>query len=402
MDDGGTGGIIKRVREARGMSTTALATRAGCTTRHIELIEQGRRTPSLPMLRQIAKVLGVRSAVLLGEAPRDTHEPGRPQVLDIERAMYTYRTLPGPLLEPPSAEQIIARSTTARDVWFTSPMKYSQVMRLLPGLLRDAEALVLAAAASPEKQSAACHAAADVYMLARGVLKHLGRIDLAHLSADRAMHYAEQAGDPLLSGWAYWNLGQSMLADDMYDLAYEVARHALEQMERCGTDDEDQQMSIMGGLHLLAAVAAARQGNIDQARDHLSGPARQLATRVDESRPHPGLFFGSTNVGIHAVAVELENHDPETALRRADDVDLSRTMSVERRTSHLAQLARACEDVGDDAAVLVYLLRIERECPEELDRKQLLREMVGSLARRARPAWAPEVRYLAERHQILI
>ncbi|MEU3165725.1 helix-turn-helix transcriptional regulator [Streptosporangium sp. NPDC006930] len=91
MRDVITGHTIRRQRETKGMSTTALATRAGCTTRHIELIEQGKRIPSIPLLRQIAFVLGVRTVVLLGESPRDFHEPDRPQVADIERAIYRFK-----------------------------------------------------------------------------------------------------------------------------------------------------------------------------------------------------------------------------------------------------------------------------------------------------------------------
>ncbi|GAA2893673.1 hypothetical protein GCM10020220_099600 [Nonomuraea rubra] len=50
-----TGQMVRLQRERRGMSTTALATQSGCTPRHIELIEHGKRTPSLPLLREIAK-----------------------------------------------------------------------------------------------------------------------------------------------------------------------------------------------------------------------------------------------------------------------------------------------------------------------------------------------------------
>ncbi|MFF0250856.1 helix-turn-helix domain-containing protein, partial [Streptosporangium sandarakinum] len=220
--------MIRRQREIKGMSTTALATQAGCTTRHIELIEQGKRTPSIPLLRQIAAVLGVRTAVLLGETPRDSHEPGRPQIADIERAMFTYRTLAGDL-EPPDAEQVIERVSAAREAWFTSPNKYSVLMRALPGVIGDAAHLLLNTSTG-EDRLAACRAAADTYILARGVLKHLGRVDLAHLAADRAMRYAEESEDPLMIAYAHWNLGQSLLTDDMHDMAYDVARHGMEQI----------------------------------------------------------------------------------------------------------------------------------------------------------------------------
>ncbi|MFF5246109.1 helix-turn-helix domain-containing protein [Streptosporangium sp. NPDC000095] len=392
--------MIRRQRETKGMSTTALATRAGCTTRHIELIEQGKRIPSIPLLRQIALVLGVRTAVLLGESPRDSHEPGRPQVGDIERAMFTYRTLAGDL-EPPDAEQVVERVTAAREAWFTAPTKYSILMRSLPGILGDAEHLLLNTP-SGEDRLAACQAAADAYILARGVLKHLGRVDLAHLAADRAMRYAEESEDPLMIAYAQWNLGQSLLSDDMHDIAYDVARHGMEQIEPSVAEGDDRHISVFGGLHLMASIALTRVGDDDRARELLRGPAYDLARRVDERRPMMGLFFGRMNVAIHMVSIEYETRQPAAIVRLAEEIDLTQTISVERRTTHLSEVARACEDLGDDAASLVHLLRIERECPEELDQKRLLREMVSSLARRAKPSWAPEARHLAERHKILV
>jgi transcriptional regulator with XRE-family HTH domain len=395
MTEISTGQMVRLQRERRGMSTTALATQAGCTARHVELIEHGKRTPSLPLLREIAKVLGVRTAVLLGEAPRDSHEPSRPQISDIERALFTCRSLT-PDAEPPDAGQLAERVRAARNAWFTSTRRYSILMATLPSLITDAESV--AAGRTPRARIVA----ADAYLLARGVLKHLRRVDLAHLAADRAMRFAEESGDPLMTAWAYWSLGQSMLSDDMHQIAYDVARRGLELLEPHVADGDERHLKALGALHLLAAIGEARSGDDDQARERVRGPAARLAERVqDASDVYDLAFFGPTNLAIHMASIENDTGHPEDVLRIADDIDLRLTPSIERRTTHLGHVARACEDVGDDAASLLHLLRIERECPEELEHKLLLREMVRSLARRARPSWAPEVRHLAERHGIL-
>ncbi|WP_043621134.1 helix-turn-helix domain-containing protein [Nonomuraea candida] len=391
-----TGQMVRLQRERRGMSTTALATQSGCTTRHIELIEHGKRTPSLPLLREIAKVLGVRTAVLLGETPRDSHEPSRPQISDIERALFTSRSL-GPDIEPPDAAQLGERVAAARNAWFTSTRRYSILMAALPSLVTDAERLAL------EHTPQSYNVATDAYLLARGVLKHLRRVDLAHLAADRAMRFAEESGDPLMVAWAYWNLGQSMLSDDMHQIAYDVARRGIELFEPHAGDGDERHIKALGALHLLAAIGEARMGEDDAARERVRGPAARLAARVeDASAVYDQAFFGPTNVAIHMASIENDVGRPEAVLHVADDIDLRRTPSIERRATHLGDVARACEDLGDDAASLLHLLRIERECPEELDHKLLLREMVRSLARRARPSWASEVRHLAERHDIPI
>ncbi|MEO3873569.1 helix-turn-helix transcriptional regulator [Nonomuraea sp. B12E4] len=391
-----TGQMVRLQRERRGMSTTALATQAGCTPRHIELIEHGKRTPSLPLLREIAKVLGVRTAVLLGEAPRDSHEPSRPQISDIERALFTCRSM-APDIEPPDVEQLSERVAAARNAWFTSTRRYSILMAALPSLITDAENLAL------ERTPSAYSVATDAYLLARGVLKHLRRVDLAHLAAERAMRFGEESADPLMTAWAYWSLGQSMLSDDMHQIAYDIARRGIELLEPHVADGDERHVKAFGALHLLAAIGAARSGDEDEARETIRGPAARLAEHVaDCSGVYDLAFFGPTNVAIHMASLENDTGRPEAVLRIADDIDLRGTPSIERRTTHLWHVARACEDLGDDAASLLHLLRIERECPEELDHKLLLREMVRSLARRARPSWAPEVRQLAERHCIPI
>ena len=58
--------VLKRLREARGLSQRALAKRASVTGAYIAMLETGARTqPSLPTLRKLAKALGVRVAELL-------------------------------------------------------------------------------------------------------------------------------------------------------------------------------------------------------------------------------------------------------------------------------------------------------------------------------------------------
>ena len=61
------GRMIKQLREAKGMSQKALAERVKVTDAYIAMIETGKRkNPSLPVLRRLAKVLGVDLAELLG------------------------------------------------------------------------------------------------------------------------------------------------------------------------------------------------------------------------------------------------------------------------------------------------------------------------------------------------
>ncbi|MGH3717989.1 MAG: helix-turn-helix domain-containing protein [Pseudonocardiaceae bacterium] len=123
------------------MGTVSLATHAGITVRYLEMIEADSRTPSVPVLRKLAKVLGVRTSALVGEAPSEDHEgPVNPRLAEVERALFTYRSLA--LTDPgqfPTLEGLSEQIRAAQSAWFTSPTKYSDALRVLPDLIVNSE-----------------------------------------------------------------------------------------------------------------------------------------------------------------------------------------------------------------------------------------------------------------------
>lgn len=120
------------------------ATLVGITVRYLKMIEAGTRTPTLHVLRRITGVLRVRTSALLGEAPSENHEgPVNPRLAELQRAPVTYRTI---LLsesgELSSLEDLIGQVEATRQMWFTSPGKYSDALRVAPrspghALLKD-------------------------------------------------------------------------------------------------------------------------------------------------------------------------------------------------------------------------------------------------------------------------
>ena len=106
-------------------------------------------------------------------------------------------------------------------------------------------------------------------------------------------------------------------------------------------------------------------------------------------------------VGIHATAVELDTGELSEGLRIADDVDIAKIGSLERKTAHLYQVARTYECKGNDTAVFVHLKMAERVCPEDFLRKSMVRNMVATLVKRAKPSYASDVREFAEHIRLL-
>lgn len=112
-----TGQLVRQYRIARKKNTVNVATHAGITVRYLEMIEAGTKTPSLPVLRKLAKVLRVRTSALIGEAPSEDHEgPVNPGLAATERALYTYRSVSLTDRDtPPELPDLTQRTTAAWD-----------------------------------------------------------------------------------------------------------------------------------------------------------------------------------------------------------------------------------------------------------------------------------------------
>ncbi len=398
MPDMPTGALVRLYRVERRMSTVSLATHAGITARYLEMIEAGTKTPSLPVLRNLAKILGVRTSALVGEAPSEDHEgPVNPRLAEVERALYTYRSLAlrdgdELLTLAELGEQIHAAQTA----WCSSPNKYSDVLRLLPGLIVNSEQAVHESGRS----RAACRQASALYQVARALLKYLGRVDLGGLVSDRAMRYAEETEDPLLIAAATWSLGHAMLSDDMPAGALDLAMKGSEALAPMLADGTQEHFSLYGGLLLVAVLAAVRTRSVAGTGIAPGAGAGSGAAGRRRPRLH-GTAFGPTNVGIHMVRVEHECGEISEALRMADDVDITRTPSLERQTSLLYKVAQCYDCRNNDVAVFVHLKMAERLCPEDFQHRQDVRGMVSTLVKRAKPSYSAEVREFAERIGLL-
>lgn len=92
MPDMPTGALVRLYRIHRRMSTVSLAPHAGIMVPYLEMIETDGKTPSLPVLCTLAKVLGVRTSALVGQAPSEDYQgPVNPRLAGVEGALFTYR-----------------------------------------------------------------------------------------------------------------------------------------------------------------------------------------------------------------------------------------------------------------------------------------------------------------------
>ncbi len=392
---------VRFFREAQHKKQTVVAGLAGITVDYLSQIERGLKTPTIPVLHAIARVLGVPTSELLGEPPSESEGHGHPTTTAIHGALLGYQLrAEGEAL--PSLGELRRRVDAAWKVWQSSPARYSEASELLPGLVLDIEQAIRVqdGTGQAKDRREAFRVAADLYFLLRTFCKRIGRIDLSLLAADRAIRAVEAADDPLRIAAAKWNLGHVLLAEGEAQAAEEVAIRAAEELEpRLGNADA-RFFAMYGALYLVAVAATVRRGDAWSARAWLREKAGPAARRAGEGNVF-WTVFGPTNVRLHAVSLEMEAGETSEALRLADGVDPSRSPSIERRLTFQLEVARCYDQRRDDPAVLLHLLAAEREAPEDLRYNVLARELVRGLVKRVRPSYAAETRGLAARIGLL-
>jgi DNA-binding XRE family transcriptional regulator len=389
---------LRFYRQAKGKTQAVVAGLAGVTEDYLSQIERGLKTPTIPLVHRFSKILGVRVSELLGESATEHHERVHPIGFAVQRALMSYAGADG----APDLASLRARVDGAWSVWQGSPHRYTETAEVLPDLITDVQAAQrgLAHSSSPDERREAERISADLYFLLRTFTKRIGRTDLSLLVADRGVLAAEAADDPIRMAAAKWNLGHILLAQGEADGAEEVAVRAIEDLQRDMSGEDADAVGMTGALWLVSAVAAVRNNDPWTARDRLRDKAMPAA-RVTGDTNVMWTVFGPTNVGLHAVSVEMEMGEAGEALRLADDVDISRSPSLERKTTFALEVARCYEQRRDDPGVFLHLVNAESSGPEDMRYNTLARDLVQGLLKRARPTYAPQVRALAQRIDLL-
>jgi transcriptional regulator with XRE-family HTH domain len=389
---------LRFYRQAKGKTQAVVAGLAGVTEDYLSQIERGLKTPTIMLLHRFSKILGVRVSELLGESATEHDEAVHPVGYAVQRALTSYPSVSG----TPDMADLRGRVDEAWSIWQGSPHRFTEASQLLPDLITNIQAAQrgLGTSASADERREAQRISADLYFLLRTFTKRIGRTDLSLLVADRGVLAAEAADDPVRIAAAKWNLGHILLAQGQPDGAEDVAIRAVEVLERDTADGDLDAVAMAGALWLVSVVAAVRNDDPWTARDRIREKAWPAARMVGDANVM-WTVFGPTNVKLHALSVEMEMGEAGEALRVADDIDMSDTPSLERKTTFALEVARCYEQRRDDPGVFLHLVSAEASGPEDMRYNTLARDLVHGLLKRARPTYAPQVRDLARRIDLL-
>ena len=331
---------LRFYRQAKGKTQAVVAGLAGVTEDYLSQIERGLKTPTISLLHRFSKILGVRVSELLGESATENDETVLPVGNAVQQAMMSYPVT----LDIPDLPSLRERVDSAWEIWQGSPQRYTEESRVLPALIVDVQAAQRAFTSPAEQQERreAHRIGADLYFLLRTFTKRIGRVDLSLLAADRAVLAAEAADDPVRVAAAKWNLGHVLLAQGQPEGAEDVAIEAIEDLQGETSADDPDAVAMAGALWLVSVVAAVRNNDPWAARDRLREKAWPAARQTGDGNLM-WTVFGPTNVGLHAVSVEMETGEVAEALRLADDIDTSASPSLERQTTFALEVARCYE-----------------------------------------------------------
>ncbi|MEV0220718.1 hypothetical protein [Streptomyces sp. NPDC050704] len=347
------------------------------TERWLGLLEQeGRGALRLDNLIDLARAMRIDDlSALVGRRFTATalEMPEHPAVPEIRHAL-THSLLDlVPDAPPGSPAHLERRIRHAWDAWHVSRTQNTQLGLLLPGLLRDTAALTRATTGAQRRKAYAI--ATRVYLIGQRFAYGVRALNLAVQFTDRALLAADMSDDARLMALAGWGSAMTSLTAQQPLEAEETALTALRHVARPASTSD---ASVRGALLLFAAMGAAGDRRTADAWRHWDEAERvsaEIGRHVDVE-----TMFSAVNVGIYAVAVNMECGRTSDAVTSAADLDPKEMPSSNRRATHFIDLARTYDKAGDRDAARGALLDSVKASAETIAFNPDGRRLVAGLA----------------------
>ncbi|MFD8233981.1 helix-turn-helix transcriptional regulator [Streptomyces sp. NPDC059696] len=360
---------VQILRERRGMTQAQLADLVGLSPHTLRKIENGQqKAPALDMVMRIAEALRVRDLADLTGHP-ETHVdlfigPGHPRLAAVKAAIDNFSLTAD--TEPPPVAHLEARLHAAWKARHEAPNHREVIGRLLPDLLRDAQALVRHADSAADRR-AAQSLLAQTYSLSQFFIAYQPDSSLLWRVAERGMVAAQDSGDPHAIGVAAWLLAQAHRDSGArhFDAADAINSEAVGYLAPLLPDASDDVLAIAGALEFELGYTAARRRDTGTAWRHWD-KARKMAKRLPADYFHPVTSFGRAIMGAHAVTVAVELHQGGESVRQAAQADESTIQSRPRRARHRIEEARGYQLDNQPDVAIASLEKAYESAPETI------------------------------------
>jgi len=372
-------------RKRRGYTQQILAGLVGRSTDWLAKAESGRRKPPrIDMLAELARVLRVPLGELVGLPVLLEDDRQQDDVPAVRDALMNPRRLSRLLFGPESEAQLPTPGPTAELVeqaWNDYQAgQLGKVIATLPGLLQTAQELEERAVRSFTERRVCWAVSARVHHLAATTLAKIGESDISWLAAERAMRAADESGDPLVLASAARSGTHALLANGRYDDAMDLGRTASSWLSARVNASDPAALSLLGMIHLRAAIAAARHQDRPSATVLLDR-AEELADQLGSDENYWQTSFGPTNVVLHRLSAELDLDNISYVVEHGQiNVD---HMPPERAVSHRIDYARALSLAGQGDDAFAELFMAERVSPQLVRNNPRVRETLRDLTKQS-------------------
>lgn len=385
---------LQILRERRGMTRVQLAGLVGTTPHTVKKIENGQQqAPGLEMVMRLAEALRVRNlSDLTGLCDMRVDlfvGPGHPRLAAVKAAVDEF-PLPADRQAPP-AEHLKARLHAAWKARHQAENHREVIGRLLPDLIRDAQALVRQADSAPDRRAAQT-LLSETYTLSQFFVAYQPDAALLWRVAERGLVAAQESEDPHAIGMAAClaAMAHRDSGPRHFDAADAVNSAALRHLEPLLPDADDDVLAIAGSLEFELGYTAARRQETGTAWRHWD-KARAMARRLPADYYHPVTSFSRAVMGAHAVTIAVELHLGGESVRQATQADRHVIRSRPRRSRHRIEEARAYQLDGQYETALTTLDKAFVAAPETIRyngyaKRIVLEETESKDARRRRAA----------------
>ncbi|MGH3616377.1 MAG: helix-turn-helix domain-containing protein [Pseudonocardia sp.] len=387
-DDQAIGQRARRIRTRRGLSLDTAAGLAGISKQYLSKLETGqRRFIRRGLLEDLAHALGCSGADLTGQpylAPDRQSVEAASALSDISVTLHDATLNDVPDVPARPLPQLVSAAAQAHA--HVDDARYGAASSGLGALLTELH--VHAVRGSSEDRQAALAALAEACQVAFNLAKRTGRAELAVAAAHRGCDAARLAERPDLLGMIATSRTIGLMRLGARWRAVSVSAETLAELSALpGPKPDDTAVGeARGMLHLVSALAAARDGRAGDASTHLD-EARSLAAHTGE-RNHFLYHFGPSNVAAWELSIAVESGTGADAAERfaAAPVDLSVFGSKARESFVLFDLARGWLQAEGfrDGEALRALDTADRIAPLQVRNDPIARDLVSDLDRRAR------------------
>ncbi|MER7955175.1 helix-turn-helix transcriptional regulator [Streptomyces sp. NPDC096030] len=372
-------------RKRRGYTQEVLAGLVGRSTDWLAKAESGRRKPPrIDMLADLARILRVPLGDLVGQSMLVEDEKRQDDVPAVRDALMSPRRLSRLLFGPEVDAQLPTPAPAALRVekaWTDYQSgRLGSVIAALPALLQAAQELEDRAARREEDRHDCWAVSARTHHLAATVLAKIGESDISWLAAERAMQAADASDDHLVLASAARSGTHALLANGRYEAAMELGDATANWLAPRVAQSDPAALSLLGMIHLRAAVAAARHQDRSTAT-RLLARAEELADELGSDGNYWQTGFGPTNVLLHRLSIELDLDNVAYVVENGRiNVD---HMPQERSVSHRIDFARALSLSGQGDDAFAELRKAEGTAPQLVRNNPRVRETLRDLTKQS-------------------